>query len=241
MNEPVIVELVGLPGAGKTTLATRVLDTSADSTGRTGGRALLRTARAARSAPFGFFLRHPAAAAASGGLLAAALLSGPDAVIHAGRLAMWGGHLETLATTDCELLVLDQGAVQQAWSAAHRLGPGGMRRVEPVLRSLLRSSPVQPILVFCDLPPELAWRRVQAREDGRSMLDGMSHERALPLLKTAAPALQGLTERISRDLGLPYLLLDTSEHLDIAAARLRDFLSDATLNPRSSAASLPVG
>ncbi len=240
MIEPLIIELVGLPGAGKTTLATRVLEAPSGFGDRTGGRAVLRTARARRSAPLGFFLRHPAVAAASGRLLAAALLSGPDAVTHAGRLAMWGGRLENLARADRELLVLDQGAVQQAWSAAYRLGPSGMRRVEPVLLSLFRSSQVQPILVFCDLPPELALRRVEGRQDGRSILDGMRHERALPLLQTAGPALRGLTERMSRELGLPYLLLDTSEELDVAVSRLRNFLSVTGCKPLRSAASLPV-
>jgi len=149
-TEPVI-EFVGLPGAGKSTI-TRALPASWPTSRNTDPPALPLDRRLGfyRDAlPFMLSLR-------------------PLAVEDASRLARLAAELRFYERAAAGPLVIDQGMIQKLWSILH----GRRRHNASALQRLVAAlAPSAPDLIVClGTPPELAAQRLVSRNGGNSRL-----------------------------------------------------------------------
>jgi hypothetical protein len=189
---PLLVELVGLPGAGKSTLAEALLGELAArgaclrAVPRVGAAATRRVERARALVAAG--LARPRLAAA------ALCLAGPDRS-GLGRLVHLLGRVEqaeALAAEPAALVLLDEGPVQALWALATPGSARTLRRARALAADLLPRG--RSVLVWLETPPAEAAARLSARSHAgaRSRFDGRSTAELLPLLTAGAARLSSL-------------------------------------------------
>ena len=253
-GRPLIVELTGLPGAGKTTIA-RLLPPALSSRGyRCGDRNLVRGRTFGQGRmPYGdlarFYLSQGAVVRST---LRLGLARPP---LHAARtrevlkLLFWSYRLQVARRTDNDVVVLDQGVLQQAWSTVAR----GDVRYGPAVREAVRSLmlaagvPFVLILVHTDVP--LALERLQHRPTMRSTFDRMSVAEAAPRLAVQQRGLASLFRDAVSDVGAAGLTLDGTLSpgencrlaVDFIEGTIRSRATGAPTASRESAAGRPQG
>ncbi|MCK6575587.1 ATP-binding protein [Myxococcota bacterium] len=202
---PFVVELVGLPGAGKSTLVAALLSelaaggaritgaprVGAASTRLRRGRALLNALSCEPGAALG--------ALAAGGLDRAAL----------GRVTHFLGRLtqaRTLARGPWDLVLLDEGPLQALFTLS-ALQPATIAGPSVhVARRVAAALPVgRTVLLLVDVDPAEAARRLSQRpvDGARSRFDGLSPAALTPLLLAGAARLAALVSAS----GLPVVRL----------------------------------
>lgn len=193
-----IVELVGLPGSGKTTVATAVARVLA----ARGIQSLDR--RALANGGHGRFRAYADAARyhlSNAGSVAAALQlawsvrpRARDAAAHALRIADWAHRLARVAAGPHDLVVLDHGVVQTAWSSVLTAVEWDGRALGAAVRHGLESADATYALVHLELDAETALARLRGRVNGRSRLDAMADAEARAVLASGAPKLRQLVD-----------------------------------------------
>lgn len=227
MSLPVVVEFVGLPGAGKSTLASRLLQELRALGYDCAGRELLRAKQggplAARSARLHFWLRHSGLLRSTSLALLAVGGTGPEALRHAARLGRWASGFKRLTDGGHDIVLLDQGVVQQAWSAILRAESGRSRLVQ-LLDLILRDAPPLLAFVYCDVPLDVALQRITARPEGTSTFDHMDRMEARRLLASHGRDLRELFAHSVDTLQAPHLTIDTSRDLAASCRSVIDFV-----------------
>jgi len=228
LSRPVVVELVGLPGAGKSTLAARLLEELTARGYDCAGRELLRAAAGAplatRPKRLRFWFRHLGTFRSTVLAMVAVSASGPDARTHAARLGRWASGFERLANAGHEMVLLDQGVVQQAWSSLFRAASGRSRLLQ-LLDLILRDAAPRLAFVYCDVPLDVALQRIAARPGGRSTFDGMDQVQAGRLLASHGQDLKELFAHSVETLQAPHLTVDTGKDLAEPTRLVSDFVT----------------
>ena len=212
-----MVEFVGLPGAGKSTLAARLVEELRARGYDCAGRELLwakdgRTL-AGRSDKLRFWFGHFDLLRSTALAVLAVAAGGTEALRHAARLGRWASGFERLSNAGHEIILLDQGVVQQAWSSLFR-AVSGRSRLLRLLDLILRDAPPRLAFVYCDVPLDVALQRIAARPEGKSTFDGMDEAEARRLLAShAVDTLQA-----------PHLTVDTSKDLTESCRAVIDFV-----------------
>jgi thymidylate kinase len=185
MSLPLVIEFVGLPGAGKTAVAHRVIE-QLDSAGyrcfgystlhtpeaiekesgriasklRTAGRFALSCLTYRRLAVDAFFYT---------------LEVNPRSLSSLRRffiLLLRFRFVRSVMEEGYDVLVLDQGPIQNIWSIATTGGRSPSdRHLIRVLRDVLDE--LAPLLVLVDVDPDVAWNRIASRPTMRSRFDRM--------------------------------------------------------------------
>jgi thymidylate kinase len=171
-----VVELCGLPGAGKSTFARQLVDRARSrgvpvhvagggaSAGTPRLRRYLVKARLAASV----VASSPARQLRSAAACAAAQRVGRDRL--AVPLNWWVAQGRVLvARRVTGLAVVDEGPVQASWTATVLASPAS-RAVVP---GRLQGAPSPDVLVLVEIPPELAARRLENRASRHSRLQGL--------------------------------------------------------------------
>jgi thymidylate kinase len=210
LSRPVVVEFVGLPGAGKSTLATRVLQELRTRGYDCAGRELLRAE--ATGAKLRYWSGHLGLLRSTAMAVVAVSAGGPEARRHAARLGRWASGFERLSRARNEIVVLDQGVVQQAWSSLIR-APSGTAHLVQLLDLILRDAVPRLVLVYCDVLLDVALQRIAARPEGKSTFDGMPPSEARQLLAAHAKDLRELFAHSVAALQAPHLTVDTGRPL----------------------------
>lgn len=232
MGRPVVVELVGLPGAGKSTLAARLLEELRAQGYDCAGRELLLAkdagSLAGRSTRLRFWLRHFDLVRSTGLAVLAVGAGGTEAMMHAARLARWASRFERLTNAGHEIILLDQGVVQQAWSSLFRAASGRGRLLQ-LLDLILQDAATRLAFVYCDVPLDVALQRIAARTEGKSTFDDMEQVEARRLLASHGRDLRELFAHSVDTLQAPHLIVDTSRDLAEPCRAVIDFVRPLVL------------
>lgn len=224
-DPPLLVELFGQPGAGKTTLA-RAAAAGSDlrSTADLGAAwrrfpAIRKAMFLARSTFDGVCLAHAVRLAIGAPLLR------PNSLSRLARLLVKSHWIRSQRGR----LLLEEGFLQDLWSifySAGRMEPDP-RLLAPLVRCLYRGANAQIVLLQVD--PQIAFHRIRGRAQGNSRLDRLS-EADLRQRLTETGQLPARLAEAARLAGLTVQSLDASQPLEISVSRLRSIMPRLAAN-----------
>jgi hypothetical protein len=232
---PLVIEFLGLPGAGKSTLAARLVEHlrsqgrscgDRSGLGLTGGRAGHYARLAAHTV--GSSRRFPAALR-----LAAAVTPFSTARWRfASRLAVWPYRLSVAQKREYNPVVLDQGPLQVTWCVLLEGRLRHERVLQEAISELVASTGLSFILIYVDVTPELAAARIEARGP---MFRPFHRGRAknIQLLGEHRGHLEHVLAVAEASTGAPVLRVDGGRPLDESGSRIEAFV-DRFLTDRVS-------
>jgi thymidylate kinase len=233
MSEPLILEFVGLSGAGKSTIADALLQRLRQRGYRCAHRRIIGGQDLPRVEHFRrlgwYLLTHPRVLRAAARLGIPAVPQGWSRLRDALRFHVWSYRLTLARKLGTDITVLDQGAVQEAWSLMV-LQTGLERTVlEAAAEEVIREAAVPYAVVYFEVDSETAARRVATRLNGESRFDQMTQAEMGLLLDQFGPLLRRMCDTVRRSLNLPSLIVDGSRPVEelvteiaaFAEARLR--------------------
>jgi thymidylate kinase len=195
-----VVELCGLPGAGKSTLARQIVAAVSARGGRCAivdgpiSAVAARPARVARRARLAAAetARHPLRSAAAARWIAAS--GQPSTRDIAAVLAQWLAVQRTIATARWETGVhlVEEGVVQSLWTLGLRARGDGVGRLTEGLPESARSD----LIVVVEAPVEVVCDRLSARSSRHSRTQQLTGSAQLDELRRGQVLLETLLERI---------------------------------------------
>jgi hypothetical protein len=201
----VIIELVSLPGAGKTTICNALTLAVA-----TKGSVPLHALRPS-AAFFNVFWQ----------LMKLALGTRPlrlNRLKRAFNTAILLRHYQPTS----QPIVLDQGTVQKLWSILADAENYSQRQLDATVKALAPFAPGH--LVWIETPLDLALERLAARVGGNSRYDRLPPENARSLLAQRAGLLKALAERLSTAGNRQLLVLDGAQPARVNARAIEALL-----------------
>ena len=228
MGSPVTVfELVGIPGAGKTTLARALLAWLGEQGRACGERDLIGRLGNSRASHLtrlaGFTLARGRYVPSTLRLAAAVKPPSAARLRLAAKLAVWPYRLSVARARGYETVVLDQGILQSAWCV---LLEGSLRRedlLQEAVGEILAGCGASFAFISVDLDVRLAAERIEARGPMDAPFNRGEQE-TLRLLTQHAEQLDRVVAVGVRATGAPHLRVDGSRPLAENAARIDAFV-----------------
>lgn len=224
---PLILEFVGLPGAGKTSVAERLIALLRSRGVACADRQLVfpgspsRAVRYARLAAFA--ARHPRILLSS---LAYALTVRPvtsERLRCALTLLIWAHRLKLPRTRRFPLVLLHEGLVHNAWCVLLR----GELRSETVQRAAVRSAlsciGLPFAFVYLDVGLDVAIERVGTRST-TPLFNQSNRQESQRLLVAHGPHLKRIFEHALEVTGAPHIRIDASRPMDEVCAEVASFV-----------------
>ncbi len=205
-----IIECVGLPGAGKTTVCKMVSEPH-------GGKGVV---------PLTAVRPSRAVVEAAWHIFALSLTTRPfdlKRLTRAFNLVLFLRHYEHRDL----MILLDQGMVQKVWSILADSTHHSSQRLDRAIASLLPFAP--DWVVWLETPPDAAARRLGVRVGGNSRYDALRPDEVLQQFTSRQALLRELAERFCNKGHVRLLEIDGTQSAKANAARI-----DALFNEQNS-------
>ena len=222
-----ILEFVGLPGAGKTSVAERLIPRLRSRGIACADRQLVfpgSPSRAVRYAKLAAFAaRHPRILLSSLAYALAVLPVTFERMRSALTLLIWAHRLKLPRTRRFSLVLLHEGLVHNAWCVLLR---GGLRS-ETVQRAALRNAlsciGLPFAFVYLDVGLDVAIERVGTRST-TPLFNQSNRQESERLLVAHGPHLKRIFEHALEVTGAPHIRVDASRPMDEVCAEVARFV-----------------
>ena len=228
-----VFELVGLPGAGKTTLARRLVDWLAARGATCGERELIGRLGSSRAAHYarlaGFTARKGRYIPATFRLAASV---SPPRVLRtrfAAKLAVWPYRLSVARTKGYQTVVLDQGILQSAWCVLLEGSLSQPRVLDQAVGEVLTACEADFAFISLDVDAQLAAARIEERGPMAAPFH-RSNPETVRLLTQHRDHLEEVIVAGVRATGAPHLRLDARSPLEENAVQIENF-AESILGP----------
>lgn len=238
---PFLVELVGLPGAGKTAIAARLVAElrsqgimcaeRRDGPGRQGRGPRHRVERALS------LLRHHEQTRSSLRFAASVRPRSLTPFVRAIRLSGWMRQLISYAASDADIVVLDQGPIQDAWSVTVPSRGWNEAAMRAAVGPLVQVTDMPRALVYVDVDGETAAERLRRRRGTSSRFDGLTETQTRTWLAEYGKSLWSVLEYAVAVSNAAFVRVDGRLSLDESSRRVARFLDDARSGTGSVASS----
>jgi thymidylate kinase len=223
-----IVEFAGLPGAGKTTAARRLVAGLAATGHRCRARCLPPGGPFDQARHYARFtarlVSQPSRLAPAVRCAAAVRPCNAATLRYALKLPLWPYRFAVVREDPSVTVVLDQGVVQHAWSGALGGTVVDERALRSALRIVLTSVPLTYAFVYFDADVALAVDRIGARASSTSRFDRMSPMQARGALQRHRSALEWMLEEAVTITGGACLRVDAARPVDDTCRTIAAFL-----------------
>lgn len=232
---PYLIEFVGLPGAGKTTIAQAFVDAMrkrglkcycrhdpahAVPVARSSRQILSKLSTLCKM--LGQGLRHRAIAAKALRYSTQMRPRKLENVTRAFKLLAILDSMESLLAQDYDVIVLDQGVIQGLWSIAVNGSMPDDGQLRQVLASILSELPLR--LVHVDTSLDLVLERMSQRVTMNSRFDKLEPNEAAQALQKVDSFFDKVIELGPKFQQLPYLIINGEEPVERNVGHLEDFV-----------------
>jgi hypothetical protein len=175
--------------------------------------------------------------------LRAALATAPltrARIRHALRIADWAYRLTMPRLQRYDVIVLDQGVVQEGWSVAVGSARPAIANIVAAASSAIQGAAVPMALAHIELSADAASRRIAKRESGGSRFDGASPSEAKRDLEEAARWLAPIAGGVARDCELAQVRIDARRPVERTSADLVSFIHSLLQPPAAPMTASPA-
>jgi hypothetical protein len=124
------------------------------------------------------------------------------------RFHVWSYRLTLARKLGSDIVVLDQGVVQEAWGLMVLETGLNRSELESAIEHVLRAAPTRYALVYFEVDRATAGQRIAGRLHGESRFDQTSQAEMGQLLDQFAPLLRPMYDTVLGSLDLPSLTVD---------------------------------
>ena len=239
MNAPLIIEFIGLPGAGKTTIAQRAIENLSEAGYQCFGLSTLNNPESLEKKKGGIFAKLKTlyrfvyvcvvhrkfaynAFLFSMHVKPVSLVNLRRFLILLARLIF----LRTLLRNNYDFIILDQGLIQYIWSIAIT-GKQSLNKdyLNRVLKSILDE--LSLFVVMVDIETELAVKRIVNRPTMRSRFDRMSSTKIETILSTHKDIFSQIVQSTNAFKDTGYMSVNGSQPIQKNVGLIVPFLEQA--------------